>query len=142
VAIKETKKENKMQTCTTEMTRQVYGGGFWDFLKIDSGTSQGVRKDGNALGAGCGTVKSDAFVPDILFGINVSQACFEHDQSYATCGMDRLTADMNLSRNIMNQCDLQGGKELTCDVIAGIYGVSVFLFGARAYQEAQSQSCE
>ena len=130
-----------MQTCTTEMTRQVYGGGFWDFLKIDSGTSQGVRKDGNALGAGCGTVKSDAFVPDILFGINVSQACFEHDQSYATCGMDRRTADDKLTHSIINECDQQGGNELTCHVIAGVYGASVYLFGASAYREAQVQSC-
>jgi hypothetical protein len=131
-----------MQTCTTEMIRQVYGGGFWDFLKFDSGTSQGVRKDGNALGAGCGTVKSDAFVPDILFGIDVSQACFEHDQSYSTCGMDRRLADANLTRSIIKECDQQGGNELTCDVIAGVYGASVFLFGASAYREAQGQSCQ
>ena len=49
-----------MQECNIELTRQVHGGGFWDFLKFDSGTSNGAREDGNALGAGCGTVKSDA----------------------------------------------------------------------------------
>jgi hypothetical protein len=90
-----------MQECNIELTRQVQGGGFWDFLKFDSGTSNGAREDGNALGAGCGTVKSDAYVPDMLFGIDVSQACFQHDQSYSTCGFSRLTADTNLSNNIL-----------------------------------------
>ncbi|MEY3135913.1 MAG: hypothetical protein RJA39_1798, partial [Pseudomonadota bacterium] len=86
-----------MQDCTVEATLQVQGGGVWDFFKFGSGTANGIRNDGNALGAGCGTVKSDAFVPDMLFGIDVSQACFQHDQSYATCGFSRETADTNLS---------------------------------------------
>ena len=130
-----------MQDCSIEMAQQVYGGGFWDFLKFRSGTSNGVRDDGNALGAGCGTVKSDAFVPDMLFGIDVSQACFQHDQSYSTCGFSRSTADSNLTSNILYDCDAQGGNALTCNVIAGVYGVGVSLFGARAFLQAQEQSC-
>lgn len=130
-----------MQDCSIEITKQVQGGGFWDFLKFNSGTSNGIRSDGNSLGAGCGTVKSDAFVPDMLFGIDVSQACFQHDQSYSTCGFSRSTADITLSNNILNDCAAQGGKALTCNLIAGVYGVSVSLFGARAFTEAQEQSC-
>ena len=130
-----------MQECNIELTRQVQGGGFWDFLKFDSGTSDGARQDGNALGAGCGTAKSDAFVPDMLFGIDVSQACFQHDQSYATCGFSRATADTNLSINILKDCNAQGGNALTCNVIAGVYSVSVSLFGASAFKQAQAQSC-
>ena len=130
-----------MQDCSIEFTRQVQGGRFWDFFNFGSGTSNGIRNDGNALGAGCGTVKSDAFVPDMLFGIDVSQACFQHDQSYSTCGFSRSTADITLSNNILNDCAAQGGKALTCNLIAGVYGVSVSLFGARAFTEAQEQSC-
>ena len=130
-----------MQDCNIELTRQVHGGGFWDFLNFNSGTSSGIRIDGNALGAGCGTVKSDAFVPDMLFGIDVSQACFQHDQSYATCGFSRSTADSNLSNQILNDCGAQEGNTLTCHFIAGVYGVSVSLFGGRAFKQAQEQSC-
>lgn len=130
-----------MQECSIELTRQVQGGGFWDFLKFESGTSHGAREDGNALGAGCGTVKSDAYVPDMLFGIDVSQACFQHDQSYSTCGFSRAIADANLSNNILKDCDSQGGNALTCNVIAGVYSVSVSLFGASAFKQAQAQSC-
>ncbi len=130
-----------MQDCSIEFTRQVQGGGFWDFFNFGSGTSNGIRNDGNALGAGCGTVKSDAFVPDMLFGIDVSQACFQHDQSYATCGFSRSTADTNLSNQILNDCGAQEGNTLTCHFIAGVYGVSVSLFGARAFKLAQEQSC-
>ena len=100
-----------------------------------------MREDGNALGAGCGTVKSDAYVPDMLFGIDVSQACFQHDQSYSTCGFSRAIADANLSNNILKDCDSQGGNALTCNVIAGVYSVSVSLFGASAFKQAQAQSC-
>ena len=130
-----------MQECSIELTSQVHGGGFWDFLNFNSGTSSGIRIDGNALGAGCGTVKSDAFVPDVLFGIDVSQACYQHDQSYLTCGFSRSTADTNLTNNILNDCSAQGGNALTCNVIAAAYGISVSLFGARAFKEAQELSC-
>jgi hypothetical protein len=77
----------------------------------------------------------------MLFGIDVSQACFQHDQSYSTCGFSRLTADTNLSNNILNDCNAQGGSALTCNVIAGVYSVSVSLLGAGAFNQAQAQSC-
>jgi hypothetical protein len=130
-----------MQVCNIEATLQVHGGRALNIFKFGSGTSNGLRNDGTALGAGCGTVKSDAFVPDILFGIDVSQACFQHDQSYATCGFSRETADTNLSNHILNDCGVQGGNALTCHLIAGAYGMSVSLFGARAFAKAQEQSC-
>lgn len=130
-----------MHVCNIEELHLISGGGFWDFLKFDSGTSSGVREDGKSLGAGCGTAKSDAFVPDMLFGIDVSQACFQHDQSYSTCGFSRATADTNLSNNILKDCNAQGGNALTCNVIAGVYSVSVSLFGASAFKQAQAQSC-
>lgn len=130
-----------MQTFSLEMAEQVQGGGFWSFLKFESGTSKGARVDGNALGAGCGTVKSDAFIPDILFGIDISQACFEHDQSYATCGFEKSTADANFYSNIMNECGEQGGGLLTCNAISGIYYVTVAFLGESAYKNAQESSC-
>lgn len=130
-----------MQTLDLEMTRHVQGGGFWSFLKFDSGTTNSARTDGKALGAGCGTVKSDAFIPDILFGIDISQACFEHDQSYSTCGFEKDTADANFLNNIMDECGSQGGGMLTCHLISGIYYVSVSALGDSAYANAQAQSC-
>ena len=131
-----------MQVCNQEQTRQVYGGSLFDFFKFDSGITDGVREDGKSLGAGCGTVKSDVFVPDMLFGIDVSQACFQHDQSYATCGFDRRTADATLMTNIRGDCNAQGGNFLTCHVIAGVYGIGVALLGESAFKEAQTQSCQ
>ena len=131
-----------MEICTTETTQLVQGGGFWSFLGFDSGISNGLREDGNALGAGCGTVKSDAFIPDMLFGIDISQACFQHDQAYATCESDRQAADARLYANIVADCKEQNGNALTCNFIAGVYGVSVALFGASAFKEAQAQSCQ
>jgi hypothetical protein len=131
-----------MQVCNQEQTLQIYGGGILDFFKFDSGITDGVREDGNALGAGCGTVKSDAFVPDLLFGIDVSQACFQHDQSYSTCGFEKRAADATLMSNIRSDCNAQGGNFLTCNVIAGVYGVGVALFGTSAFSAAQAQSCQ
>jgi len=130
-----------MQTFDLELAEQVHGGGLLSFLKIESGTANGKRVDGNALGAGCGTVKSDAFIPDILFGIDVSKACFEHDQSYATCGFDKSTADSNFYNNIMADCGAQGGGMLACNVISGVYFMGVTVLGGGAYKSAQLSSC-
>jgi hypothetical protein len=132
---------NNMHALSLEMAGQVQGGGFWSFLKYESVKSKGERVDGNALGAGCGTVKSDAFIPDILFGIDISQACFEHDQSYATCGFEKGTADTNFYSNIMSECGEQGGGMLTCNAISGIYYVTVAFLGESAYKNAQESSC-
>ncbi len=130
-----------MQTFNSEMASHVHGGGFWSFFQFDSGTSNGARADGNALGAGCGTVKSDAYVPDMLFGIDISQACVQHDQSYSMCGFNRDTADTKLATNILSECASQGGGPITCHAISSIYYVSVSLLGESAYQKAQSESC-
>lgn len=131
-----------MQTFDLDHAEQVHGGRAKNFFfRFDSGVTNGARVDGAALGAGCGTVKSDAFIPDILFGIDVSRACFEHDQSYSTCGYEKSTADANFSDNIMNQCAEQGGGMLTCHVISSIYFVGVAFFGESAYQNAQANSC-
>jgi hypothetical protein len=46
-----------------------------------------------------------------------------------------------LSNNILNDCNAQGGNALTCNVIAGVYGAGVALFGASAFNQAQAQSC-
>lgn len=135
------KRKNSMQTFDLEMAKHVQGGGFWSFLKFDSGTTNGRRVDGNALGAGCGTVKSDAYIPDILFGIDISKACFEHDQSYSTCGFEKGTADANFMNNIMDECGEQGGGMLTCHFISGVYYVSVAFLGDSAYKNAQASSC-
>ena len=130
-----------MKNFDLDMAHEVCGGGFWSFLKFNSGTSSGVRSDGNALGAGCGTVKSDAFIPDMLFGIDVSQACFQHDQSYATCGFEKGAADASFSANITADCGTQGGGYLICNVISGAYYLGVTIFGDSAYKNAQAESC-
>jgi hypothetical protein len=130
-----------MQTFDLEMAAQVQGGGFWSFLKFDSGASDGTRADGNALGAGCGTVQSDAFIPDTLFGIDISKACFEHDQSYSICGFEKGKADTNFLNNIKNDCGEQGGGMLTCNFISGVYFVGVAFLGDSAYKNAQIASC-
>ena len=130
-----------MKNFDLDMAHKVCGGGFWSFLKFDSGTFNGVRRDGNALGAGCGTVKSDAFTPDLLFGIDISQACFQHDQSYATCGFDKDDADASFSSNIRADCDIQGGGYFTCNVVSGAYYLGVSIFGDSAYKNAQAESC-
>ena len=130
-----------MQTFDLDIADQVHGGGALGNSKFNSGTANGKRVDGNALGAGCGTVKSDAYIPDILFGIDISKACFQHDQSYATCGYEKSMADTNFFNNIKNDCGLQGGGLLACGAISSIYYVGVTVLGGGAYKSAQFTSC-
>jgi hypothetical protein len=135
-------KEPHMQAIHNTLTHQVQGGGYWRFLQFDSGTLGGLRTDGKALGAGCGTVKSDAFIPDILFGIDLTPVCMQHDQDYSTCGFDRELADANFYDSILTECQAQGGGEFTCTLISAIYFVSVSIMGGDAYNEGQLESCK
>jgi hypothetical protein len=131
----------KMQTVDLDMADQIHGGGLWGHSKFSAGTANLGRSDGNGLGAGCGTVKSDAFIPDVLFGIDISQACFEHDQSYATCGFEKSMADTQFFNNIKSDCGAQGGGFLACGAISTIYYVGVSVLGGGAYKSAQFTSC-
>jgi hypothetical protein len=135
------KKGKNMQTVELDMADQIHGGVPLLKPRFNSGTANGLRIDGNALGAGCGTVRSDAFIPDILFGIDISQACFEHDQSYATCGFEKSVADTNFFNNIQSDCSSQGGGFWACGAISSIYYIGVALLGGSAYSYAQVNSC-
>lgn len=130
-----------MQICSIAETQQVWGQGFWDFLKFDSGTTQGVRDDGQALGAGCGTALLDGLVPDVMFGINLQSSCAAHDNRYNMCGFEKAAADSLLRTDILTSCDAQGGNVLLCNVIATTYGMGVSLGGGKAYSVSQEKVC-
>lgn len=130
-----------MQVCNTAETQQVWGQGFWDFFKFESGTSSGVRNDGQPLGAGCGTAFLDGLVPDVMFGINLQSACAAHDNRYNMCGFEKSAADNLLHDDILVSCESQGGNGLLCAVIATSYGFGVSLGGGKAYSISQEKVC-
>jgi hypothetical protein len=65
------------------------GPGIW----FDSGVTNGVRDDGGQLGAGCGSSSNDHWVPDVAFGIDITDACVKHDKDYSTCGVSKAQAE-------------------------------------------------
>lgn len=130
-----------MQVCSIAETQQVWGRGFFDFLKFDSGTTGGVRDDGQALGSGCGTALLDGLVPDVMFGINLQSSCAAHDNRYNMCGFEKAQADSLLRTDILTACDAQGGNGLLCNVIASAYSVGVSLGGGKAYSVSQEKVC-
>jgi hypothetical protein len=133
--------EHTMQVCSIAETQQVWGQGFWDFLIFDSGTSGGVRNDGQPLGSGCGTALLDGFVPDVMFGINLQSSCAAHDNRYNTCNFEKAEADRLFRSDILVSCESQGGNGLLCNVIATAYGLGVSLGGAKAYATSQENAC-
>ena len=130
-----------MQVCSIAETQHVWGQGFFDFLKFDSGTTSGVRDDGQALGSGCGTALLDGLVPDVMFGINLQSSCAAHDNRYNMCGFEKSEADNLLRTDILSACESQGGNGLMCNVIATAYGLGVSLGGAQAYSVSQEKVC-
>lgn len=59
---------------------------------------------------GCGTAKS-WFVPDTLYGLDITDCCCEHDDSYkrGTTQQDKEEADFRLLRNLLRKIDLAEG---------------------------------
>jgi hypothetical protein len=130
-----------MQVCSIAETQQVWGLGFFDFLKFDSGTTSGTRDDGQPLGSGCGTALLDGLVPDVMFGINLQSSCAAHDNRYNMCGFEKAQADSLLRTDILTSCEAQGGNGLLCNVIATAYGAGVSLGGGKAYSTSQEKVC-
>lgn len=130
-----------MQDCSIAETQQVWGQGFWDFLKFDSGTNNGVRTDGQPLGSGCGTALLDGLVPDVMFGINLQSSCAAHDNRYNTCSFEKSEADTLFRSDILVACESQGGNGLLCNVMATTYALGVSLGGAKAYAQSQEKAC-
>jgi hypothetical protein len=130
-----------VQNCSIAETQLVWGQGFFDFLKFDSGTTNGVRDDGQALGSGCGTVMFDREVPDVMFGINLQSSCAAHDNRYNLCGFEKAEADHLFRTDILASCAAQGGNALMCNVIATTYGLGVSLGGGKAYAVSQEKVC-
>lgn len=107
---------------------------------FDSGVTNGVRDDGRSLGYGCGTATNDHLVPDVVFGVSVTEACRAHDTAYSTCGVSKAQADQQFSVDIAQTCKEQGASTALCSTLSGAYGLAVGIFGGGAYDAAQAAS--
>ena len=85
----------------------------------------------------CGS-KDSAWVPDKVWGSNISGACKDHDKNYSN-GTDKLKADLTFTKDVYTDCVDGGASPLLCGPTAAIYGGSVMLFGGSAYNNAQTQ---
>jgi hypothetical protein len=109
---------------------------FGSFFSTDSGVTNGKRDDGQPLGYGCGDAKTDARVPDHLFGHDLTDACRAHDKNYETCGVTKEAADSQLGHDVSVA---MGGGVLGA-VVGGAYQLGVALGGQSAYNQAQTDS--
>ncbi|RJT19421.1 RHS repeat-associated core domain-containing protein, partial [Buttiauxella izardii] len=103
-----------------------------------------LRPDGKPWGAGCGDVKTDAYVPDVLYGVDFAAACQTHDECYGELGKNKAICDTQLGNNIALACDNQlhgipHSEEVlpSCHMAAGIYQSAVKNLGGPAYEAAQ-----
>ena len=85
----------------------------------------------------CGS-KDSAWVPNKVYGSDISQACKDHDDNYVN-GVNKLTADIQFTKDVYTQCVDGGASPLLCGPTAALYGGSVMLFGGSAYNNAQPQ---
>jgi hypothetical protein len=112
--------------------------GAWRFEEwSDSASAEaygGLRQDGNAFGAGCGSASNDILVPDHLAGVNLLPACVAHDQCYdAGTATPRKTCDEVFGEQVRTACADAGYPALACALLGATYESGVRVFGAGAY---------
>jgi hypothetical protein len=74
-------------------------------------------------------------VPDSLFGVDISYACFVHDQNYSeNSTMDRAVADLQFARDIFRILTASGVNETAAAQAAAIYFAGVRGPGFFAYE--------
>jgi hypothetical protein len=102
----------------------------------------GLRHDGGELGCGCGDAKTDRFVPDVVFGVSLLDACRKHDQAYATFGASKVVADVQLGIDIAKAFhDAWGILGIPAGILVGLfYSLAVVFFGETAYESAQAKA--
>lgn len=66
--------------------------------------------------------------PDTPGGIDISEACRQHDECYAT-GDSRSQCDLQLGTDIYDSCRRQGGDRGNCFALAETYYLAVRGFG-------------
>lgn len=112
------------------------GGFLGSIFSTDSGVANGKRDDGQPLGYGCGDAKTDAGVPDHIFGRDLIDACRAHDKNYETCGVTKEAADSQLGHDV----SVAMGGGLLGAVVGGAYQAGVSFGGQSAYNQAQSEA--
>lgn len=92
--------------------------------------------DGYAEGQDyCGSGWTNGIVPDSLFGVDISYACFVHDQNYSeNSTMDRAVADLQFARDIFRILTASGVNETAAAQAAAIYFAGVRGPGFFAYE--------
>jgi hypothetical protein len=83
----------------------------------------------------CGSGWTNGIVPDSLFGVDISYACFVHDQNYSeNSTMDRIDADLQFARDIFRILTDSGVNEIAAAQAATIYLMGVRGPGFFAYE--------
>jgi RHS repeat-associated protein len=73
-------------------------------------------------------------VPDQPMGVDISEACRQHDECYAPgSGTSRGGCDSRLGQDIYDACRRQGGDQAACFALAEIYYLGVRALGAGFY---------
>lgn len=110
---------------------------------VDTNPSIPLRPDGKPLGAGCGYVNTDSYVPAVINSVSFASVCEAHDKCYGILGSDKAFCDSQLGNNIVQACNkqLQGipyAEEVlsSCHMAAGIYQMAVRKLGGDAYNNA------
>jgi hypothetical protein len=84
---------------------------------------------------GCGSGWTNGLVPDSVYGVNISYACFVHDRNYsADSTMSRVDADWQLALDIARILEAAGISSGFAADAAMLYHVGVRTGGYFAYE--------
>lgn len=91
----------------------------------------------------CGSGPNEPLVPDWLYGINISNACYNHDICYDQCGKSKAQCDNDLRRDIEQACNSAPSQQIKQEYyrMARQYQWAVQSFAGGAYDDAQKAGC-
>lgn len=109
------------------------------FATMTFASNNDDKKDDKANG--CGTEKSDKFIPDKPLGFDFTDACNNHDICYSTEGKGKETCDTQFKSDMDQVCENETGiKRGICKTVSSIYHISVKKGGGDAYDNAQENN--
>ncbi|WP_337958596.1 RHS repeat-associated core domain-containing protein, partial [Candidatus Accumulibacter vicinus] len=90
----------------------------------------------------CGSGSNEAIIPDWIYGMNISRACYNHDVCYEQCGKSKQQCDSELRKDIEDICAKgpSGSIRAECNRMARQYERAVQAYGGDAYAQAQKEA--
>jgi RHS repeat-associated protein len=103
-----------------------------------------TRPDGQPWGWGCGDKDTDHLIPDVMWGVNVTPACRNHDRCYERAcepGVTKKKCDDDFYDDVVSTCRATGKPLPMCRSLAWQYQQGPKVGGNKSFDREKSKCC-